>query len=72
MLFRPLILVIQLKKADYNTKIDKIYKKIPDQDKYITPEINKLTAKKFVARLKQAKLATKDDIDDIVTKTDVD
>ena len=36
-------------------------KKIPNSDKNITtPEVNKLTAENFAARLKQAKLATKD------------
>ena len=47
-------------KADYNTKIDEIEKKIPDHSKYITtPEFNKLTAENLSERLKEAKLATK-------------
>ena len=32
----------------YNTKVDKIEKKIPDHDKYITnQEVNRLTKEKF-------------------------
>ena len=59
MLFRLLILVIQLEKVDYNTKIDEIEKKIPDHDKYITIlELNKFLGAIFDERLKQAKLAT--------------
>ena len=44
MLFRSLILVIQLKETDYKTKINEIEKKITDHDhdKYIaTQEFNK-------------------------------
>ena len=45
-------------------------RQIPDHDKCITiPEFNKLMAEDFAARLKQAKLATKDDIADFVEKT---
>ena len=51
MVFRLLILVIQLKKTDYNTKIDKIEKKITDHDhsnRYIiTQEFNTLTSENF-------------------------
>ena len=48
-----------VKKADYNTKIEKIEKRIPDQYKYIsTQEFDKLTSEIFAERLK-AKLATK-------------
>ena len=50
------MLVIQLKKTDYNTKVNKIVKKIADDshDKYITAtEFNKLTAEHFAARLAQ-------------------
>ena len=46
MLFRLLILVIQSKKTDYDTKIGEIEKKILDYNytKYITTqELNKLT-----------------------------
>ena len=45
------MLVIWSKKSDYNTKINKIEKKITDHDhsKYVTtPESNKLTAEHFV------------------------
>ena len=48
------MLVIQLKKTDYDTKVNEIEKKITDHthDKYITtPEFNKLTAENFAARL---------------------
>ena len=67
------MLVIQSKKTDYNTKVNKIEKKITDHnhDKYITtPEFNKLAAENFVSRLKQANLATKSDIGNFVNKTD--
>ena len=49
-----LVLVIWLKKADYNTKIIEIEKKLNNHnhDKYITtPEFNKLAAIVFNARL---------------------
>ena len=49
-----LVLLIQAKKTDYNTKINEIEKKITDHnhDKYITtPEFNKLTSQNFAARL---------------------
>ena len=60
-----------LKKFAYNTKINKIEKKITyhNHDKYITAqEFNKLTAEKYAARLKQANLASKTDIADFVKK----
>ena len=61
-----------VEKADYNTEIDEISKKIPNHDKYFTtPDFNKLTSENFAARLKVAKLATKDDID-FVKETDFD
>ena len=53
-----------VKKADYDTKINKIEKKITDHthDKYVTtPEFNKLTAEDFAARLAQADTVTKTD-----------
>ena len=56
-----------VKKTDYNTKVSEIEKKLTDQnhDKYITtPEFNKLTAKNFATRLKQANLLTKTDFND--------
>ena len=65
-----------VKKADYKIKVAEIEKKILDHDhnnKYIaTQEFNKLTAETFTARLKQANLATKTDIDDLLEKTDFD
>ena len=43
---------------------------MPNLDKYITtPKSDKLTTKYFTPRLKQAQLATKNDIDDFVKKT---
>ena len=75
MLFKPLILVIESKKTDYDTKISEIEKKITDHDhnnKYITTKaFNKLTIENFAVRSKQANLATKADIDDFVEKTDI-
>ena len=53
-------------KTDYNTKINKIEKKITDHnhDKCITtPEFNKLTSKNFATRFAQANLLTKTDFD---------
>ena len=66
-----LILVIQLKKIDYNTKLIEIEENITDHDhnKYITTqEFNKLTSENFAARLAQANLASKNDIADFVKK----
>ena len=55
-----MFLLIQLKKADYCTKIGEFEKKNSDQDqsyKYNTiQEFNKLTANNFAARSKQASL----------------
>ena len=65
------MLVIQSKKTDYNTKINKIEKKITDfnHDRYTTtPEFNRFTAEIFAARLKQANLASKSDITNFVKK----
>ena len=62
-----------IKNTDYNTKIKGFEKKITDHDhgNYITTqEFNKLTADNFAAR--QANLATKFDIDDLVEKTTFD
>ena len=50
------MLVIQLKKTNYNTSINQIEKKITDHNhgKYITtPEFNMLRAENFAARLVQ-------------------
>ena len=42
-------------------------------DKYITTqEFNKLTVENFAARLKQANLASKNDIADFIKQTDFD
>ena len=73
MLLRLSILVIQLKKKkkDYKTKIS--HKEILNHghDKYITTqEFNKSTSENFAARLKQANISTKADMDDFVEKTD--
>ena len=69
MILVQLILVIQFKKADYNTnKIND-----HDHDKYITiSEFNKLTIDSFEARLKQGNLASKTDIANFVNKIDFD
>ena len=61
-----LMLVIQSKKTEYNTKVSEIEKKVTDHDhdKYITTsEFNNLTAKSFAARLAQANLVRKTDFD---------
>ena len=70
-----LVLVIQSKTTDYNTKIIGIQKKVTDHnhDKSInTPEFDKLTSDTFATRLKQANLARKSDIANSVNKTDFD
>ena len=63
-----------VKKTDWNTKVGETEKKRLDQyhnSKYVTThEFNRLKAEIFVARLKQANLATKVDIDDFTEKTD--
>ena len=65
-----LILVIQSKKTDYNTKLIEIKNKITDQDhdKCTTNQCttNKLTYENFTARLKKAKLVSKSDIANFV------
>ena len=61
------MLAIQSKKTDYDSKVNKIEKKITDHkhNKYLTtPEFNKLTAKNFAARLARENLVTKTDFDD--------
>ena len=64
---------VDVKKADLNTKIDKIEKKIPEREKYIlTQELSKLVEKKFAERSKQANLASKNYIADFVKKTNFD
>ena len=55
-----------VKKADYDTKISDIEKKITDHDygKYITtPEFNAMAASIFNTRLAQANVITKTDFD---------
>ena len=63
-------------KTDYNAKINEIKKESTDHDhsiKYITtPEFNNITLENFVARLKQANLASKSDVANFVNKTDFD
>ena len=63
---KHLILVVQLKKTDYDTKITEIEKKLTDHnhDKYITtPEFNTLAADAFNARLARANATIKTDFD---------
>ena len=66
-LFRPSMSTIQSKKTDYDTKIGEIDKKIINHDHnnkgITTQEFNKLKSENFAARLKQANLAIKFDID---------
>ena len=60
------MLVIQLKKPDYNKKITEIEHELTNHnhDKYIdTQEFNKLTAYIFNARIAQANLITKTDFE---------
>ena len=60
------MLVIQLKKTDYNKKITEIEHELTNHnhDKYIdTQEFNKLTAYIFNARIAQANLITKTDFE---------
>ena len=63
-------------KTDYNTKISETENTITtdhDHDEYvITQEFNKLTSENFIARLKHANLASKNDIANFVKKTDFD
>ena len=66
-----LVLVIQSRKTEYNTKINEIEKKSTDHnhDKYIvTPEFDKLTLENFAARLKQTNIASKNGIANFVNK----
>ena len=60
------MLLVQLKKTNYDTKISKLEKKLTDHnhEKYITtPEFNTLAADVFNVRLAQADLLTKLDFD---------
>ena len=61
------------KKADYNTNIDEIEKKILEHNyekDVITQEFNKLMSGNIATRFAQAKLATKADIYALVKATD--
>ena len=61
------MLVVWLKKADYQSKFTEIENKLTDHnnDKYITTsEFNKLTVENFSARLKEVNLVTKTSFDD--------
>ena len=72
---RFVVLVIQLKKIDFNTKLTKIKKKITNHnhDKFITiTEFNRLTTGNFASRLKQTNLASKSNSANFVSKTDFD
>ena len=72
---RFLVLVIQLKKIDFNTKLTKIKKKITNHnhDKFITiTEFKRLTTGNFASRLKQTNLASKSNSANFVSKTDFD
>ena len=70
------MLVIQSKKTDHNTKIIEIENKITtdhDHDKYITTqEFNKLTSENFAAKLAQASLTSKNDINNFLKKINFD
>ena len=58
-----------VKKADYYTKIEEIEKKIPGHEKYITTnDFNKFLGTIFDERLKQAKLATGNDLNTVVQR----
>ena len=64
-----------VKKADYGTKIVEIEKKIlhHHHDEYITTQKhNKLTVENFDGRLKQANLASRNDIADFIKKAYLD
>ena len=65
------MLVIWLKKTDYNTKINEIEKAITNhnRDKYITtPEFNKFTAEIFDLKLNRENLVNKSDTANFVKK----
>ena len=63
MLFRQFILPIQFKKTDHTIKIAEFENKMLDHNKYITIDyFNKFLGAIFEERLKQANLASKNDI----------
>ena len=68
------MLLTQLRKTDYKTKISETENKVTadhDYDKYITTqEFNKLTSESFTAKLKQANLGNKINITNFVKRTD--
>ena len=65
-----LVLIIQPKQLTITQILLKLKKKNSDHDhsnEYInTPEFNKLTSENFAARLKQANLASRNDIENFV------
>ena len=70
-----LVLVIQSKKTDCNTKCNEIEKKLTDRnlDKYIdSTEFNRFTAETFDSRFKEEIQEEKNDIANFVNKTDFD
>ena len=55
-----------VKKADYNTKIGDIEKRVPDHYKYITTnDFNKFQGAIFDERLKQAELAMRNNLNTV-------
>ena len=64
-----------VKKSDYNAKINEIENRIATDlghDKHITTQkFNKLIKENFTARSKQVNLASKNDIDNFVKKTNL-
>ena len=61
------MIVLNSLKNNHDTKIKEVENKIPNHAKYITTsEFNKLTKENFDERLKQANLASKNDIDDFI------
>ena len=67
------MLVVQLKKTNYDTKISELEKKLTDQnyEKYITtPEFNALAIDVVIARLAQANLIRKKDFDPKLSRLD--
>ena len=68
------MLVIQLKKTDYDTKVTGIENELKNQnhDKHInTPEFNTLAADVFNARLKQANLVKKTNFDNTISSSKI-
>ena len=59
--------MIQSKKAAYNTITVEIEKEIPNHDKYIiSVEFNKIRKEYFAERLKEVKLASKNELENNV------